>query len=128
MEALAIVTILILIEYFVFSALVGKARVQHQVKAPATSGPPEFERYFRVHQNTLEQLVLVLPSMWIFGYYVQAQIAAGLGLLFIIGRVLYLRGYVADPEKRGRGFGVGILAASILLVGGLIGAVVSWVS
>ena len=127
MEALAVVTILILIEYFVFAALVGKARVQHGVKAPNTSGPAEFERYFRVHQNTLEQLMLLLPSMWIFGYYVNSLIGAGLGVVFLVARVLYVRGYVAEPEKRGLGFMVGFLASAVLMLGGLIGALVAWI-
>ena len=111
-----------------FSALVGRARVRHKVDAPATVGPPEFERYYRVHYNTLEQLIIVLPSMWIFGYFVHTGIAAALGVVFMIGRILYLRGYVAAPETRGRGFVIGILATSILCLGGLIGAVIAWLS
>ena len=128
MEAVAVVTILMVIECFVFSALTGRARVKYDVKAPATVGPPEFERHYRVHQNTLEQLMLVLPSMWVFGLYVHAPTAAGLGLVFVVARVLYLRSYVAAPDKRGPGFIIGFLATLVLMLGGLIGAVMSWVS
>lgn len=85
-----------------------------------------FERYFRVQQNTLEQLVIFLPALWLFGYYVHELIGAALGFIFIVGRFIYCRGYVEDPAKRGTGFVVGEIAQGILLLGGLIGAIVSW--
>jgi len=122
MEYLAVVSALALLEFAVFGALVGAARGRYEVQAPATSGHPEFERYFRVHQNTLEQLIVFLPSLWLFGYWVNPAIGALIGLLFLAGRVLYFRGYVRDPEKRSVGFLVGYLSSSILLLGGLIGA------
>ncbi|MBM4197496.1 MAG: MAPEG family protein [Gammaproteobacteria bacterium] len=118
----AVIT-LALIEFFVFSILVGRARVQYKIEAPAITGHPIFERYHRVHYNTMEQLVLLIPSMLIFASYVSESIAAVLGVVFIISRVVYLRGYVADPKKRGAGFGLSTLPVMILLAGGLIGAV-----
>ena len=125
MPYLAIVTSLALAEYFGISLLVGRARGKYGIKAPATSGHPVFDRTFRVHQNTLEQLVIFLPSLWLFGTFVSAPWGALIGLVFIVGRVIYVRGYVADPEKRGTGFGIGFLANSVLLLGGLIGAIVA---
>jgi uncharacterized MAPEG superfamily protein len=116
---------LAVIQFFVFGALVGRARVKYQVEAPAITGHPVFERYYRVHYNTLEQLVCLVPGMLLFAAYVSAPVAAGLGLLFIIARIIYLRGYVADPKKRGPGFGLSVLPVMILLLGGFIGAVVS---
>lgn len=124
MELVTIVIALSLIEYSVFAMLVGWARGKYGVAAPAVSGDPIFERYYRVQQNTLELLVLFVPGMWMFAQYVSADIAAGLGVVFIIGRFLYLRGYVADPKSRSLGFGLSFLPAQILLIGGLIGAVV----
>ncbi|MEX2205056.1 MAG: MAPEG family protein [Myxococcota bacterium] len=122
MPYLAIVTALALLEYMGIGFLVGSARGKYGIKAPATSGHPVFERTFRVHQNTLEQLIIFVPSLWLFGTYVSAVWGALIGLVFIVGRVVYVRGYVADPEKRGPGFGIGFLANLVLLVGGLIGA------
>jgi len=122
MELVAIVTLLTLLEYFAFGILVGRARVKYGVKAPAISGHPLFERYFRVHQNTAEQLWVFLPSLWLFAHYVHAGAAALLGTVWIVGRVIYLRGYVADPEKRTAGFAIGALASLALLIGALIGA------
>ena len=122
MELVTIVSALALIEYTVFGMLVGKARGTYGIDAPAISGDPIFERYYRVQQNTLEVLVLFIPGMWMFGLYVSAEVAAGLGLIFIVGRVLYLRGYVADPKSRSLGFVLSFIPAQILIIGGLIGA------
>ena len=94
--------------------------------APATTGHPIFERYFRVQQNTLERLVIHLPALWLFGLYASPLWAAILGVVFILGRVLYLRGYVADPGKRGPGFLISELATLVLLVGGVVGAARAW--
>ena len=66
MEYTAIVTVLILLQLFWFAFLVGRQRAKHGIKAPATVGHPEFERAFRAHQNTVEQLVIFLPGMWVY--------------------------------------------------------------
>ncbi len=113
---------LALLEYFVFSTLVGRARGKYNVPAPAISGHPVFDRYFRAHQNTLEQLVIFVPSMLIFSQVFDPRIAAGLGVVFIIGRALYFQGYVAEAGKRGSGFLIGALAQMALLLGSLVGA------
>ena len=82
----------------------------------------EFERYFRVHQNTLELLVVFVPAIWLFGTYVSPTWAALLGLVFVVARVLYLQGYVRDPAKREVGFGLSVLPVMVLLVGALWGS------
>lgn len=125
MALVAVVIALALIEFIVFGLLVARARVQCNVKPPATTGHPVFERYFRVQQNTLEQLIVFVPSVWLFGMYVSPLWAAGLGVVFVIGRALYLTGYVADPKKRGAGFGMSFLPNVILAVGALVGAILS---
>ena len=127
MAPVAIVTAMILIEYFVFSILVGRERARSKIEAPVTTGDPIFERYFRVHQNSLERMIVMLPAMWLFAHYISVPVAAGLGLVFIVGRYLYLRGYVADPGKRGLGFGIGVIAETILLLGALGGAALTWI-
>jgi glutathione S-transferase len=124
-ELIAIVTALALLQTFVFAFQVGQARVKHAVSAPATSGNEEFDRAFRIHQNTIEQMVIFVPSLWMFGYYVDARIGAGVGLVFVIARFIYRSAYRGDPQNRGTGFSIGALSMMILLIGGLIGAVVS---
>ncbi len=125
MELIAIVTALALLQTFVFAFQVGQARVKHSVDAPATTGSDEFDRAFRVHQNTIEQMVIFVPSLWMFGFYVDAKIGAGVGLVFIIARLIYRNAYRGNPKGRGTGFSIGALSMMILLVGGLIGAVMS---
>ena len=125
MEYVAIVTVLSLLQVFVFAIQVGQQRAKHGVNAPATTGPAEFERAFRVHENTIEQLIIFLPAMWIFATYWRADVAAALGVVFIIGRQIYRNAYLADPAKRSTGFSIGALAMTILLLGGLVGAVMN---
>jgi hypothetical protein len=120
-----VVISLALMQYFLFGMAVGRARGRFGIAAPATTGHPEFERVFRVQMNTLEQLIMLIPGMWIFGTYVNASWAAGLGVVFIIGRALYSAGYTKEPKKRGWGFAVSALPVMILLAGGLIGAAMS---
>ena len=126
MELVAIVTGLALLQVIWFSIQVGQQRAKHGINAPAMSGHQDFDRMFRIHQNTIEQLVIFIPAMWLFGYYMHAQIAAGLGVVFIIGRQLYRNGYLGDPKGRAVGFGLGGLATLMLLLGGMVGAGMSY--
>ena len=123
MAPAAIVIILAVIDYIVFGVLVGKARARYGVKAPAISGHEVFERYFRVQQNTLETLVAFIPGISLFALFVNPNWAAWIGIVYVIGRIVYFRAYVADPSKRGTGFLLTILPTVILLIGGLIGAI-----
>ena len=122
MEPVAVVIALALVQYIAFGMLVAWARGKYGVKAPAVTGHETFDRYFRVHQNTLELLVAFVPAIWLFGMYVDPTWAALLGLVFIVARMLYLRGYVTDPAKREVGFTLSILPVLMLLVGALWGA------
>ena len=115
----ALVTLLALLVYAWNFMGAGQARGKHQIAAPATTGHPEFERKLRIQQNMLEQLIAFLPSLWIFCLTVQPLIGAALGLIFVIGRIIYSAAYAADPAKRSLGFGLGALPTIILLVGAL---------
>jgi len=119
------IVLLALIEYMIFGGFVGWARGKYGVKAPATTGHPVFERYFRVQMNTLENLVIFIPGMYAFAYYVHVNLAALLGLVFIIGRILYFQGYVKEPKARHRGSMISSIAMVILVLGGLIGALIA---
>lgn len=123
MEYVYLVIVLALIEYFVFGGLVGHARGKYGVKAPECTGPDEFNRIFRVHQNTLEWLIVFVPAMWLFGTYVHAPTAAGIGVVGVIGRALYAQGYIADPAKRSTGAMISGLAVTALLLGSLVGVI-----
>ncbi len=121
MELTALVTLLVATEYFFLAIMVGKCRSETGIAAPKIIGDDKFERVFRVQQNTLEQLVIFFPAMWVFAFYVSDEIAAALGVVFLAGRVMYARGYVQHPDKRGPGFIIGSLATLALLLGGLVG-------
>jgi uncharacterized MAPEG superfamily protein len=119
----AIVTVLALIVFMVTAFRVGGARARHGVEAPATTGNEIFERHFRVQMNTLEQLVLLLPGLWIWTAYWGELWAAVLGVVWIVGRIIYMNSYVADPKKRSAGFGLTFLPSIVLLIGALAGAI-----
>ncbi len=125
MALVHLVMMLAVLELFGFGIAVAAARARYKVRAPATSGHPDFERYYRIQVNTLEQLMVFLPSLWTFAVFVSATWAAGLGLVFVIGRLLYFIGYAKAAEKRGPGFLIGAIPTMILLAGGSIGAVLA---
>lgn len=122
MAAVYAVMMLAVLEYYLFSFAVGAARARYKVPAPATSGNPDFERVHRVHVNTLEQMMVFLPSLWTFAVFVSERWAAILGLVYVLGRVVYFVGYSKAANKRGIGFMIGALPTMALLFGGLIGA------
>jgi len=117
-----IVTALALLQYLAFGFRVARARGRYGVKAPAVTGNEVFERHFRVQQNTLEQLIVLVPGLYLLSHYFNPWIAAALGLVYLVGRELFAASYVKDPAKREIGFGLSFLPSVILLLGGLIGA------
>ena len=123
MEFVALVTLLLIVQYLVFGALVGKARGDTGVAAPAVTGHEDFERAYRVQMNTLEQLMIALPAMWVCAYYFMPLPAALLGLAFFMGRVLYRATYVKNPAKRGPGMMIGFLACVVMIALGLWGVI-----
>lgn len=127
MDWVIIVTVLALLQYTVFGIQVGAMRAKHQVKAPAMSGPPEFERMFRIHYNTMEQLVLFLPLMWIFAHVVNPLYAAGFGVVFIVARFIYRAAYLKDPASRSTGFTLTVLPSAVMAIWLLVAAVLSLV-
>src|SRR5436305_9122190 len=98
----AIVTILVLALYFYMGGVVGRMRGRHNVLAPATIGHPEFERAFRVHVNTVEQLMVFLPLLWLATvlYNGIVWLPALFGVVFLIGRIIYMQIYMSEPQKR----------------------------
>ncbi len=124
----SLVTVLALLMYFVVTINVGRARAKYGVKPPAMSGSPEFECVVRVQQNTLEQLIVFLPALWIFSLFINEIWAASIGAVWILGRILYAWGYYQAPEKRFVGFGMASLATMALLGGSLFGTVMTAVS
>src|SRR4029077_8798223 len=114
----AIVTVLAVLMFFWTGLLVGRMRGKHDIKAPATTGNPEFECAFRVQMNTLEQIVVFLPLLWLSNSYfaMMPYLTGALGLVWIVGRIMYATGYMADPSKRSTGFLISLVATAGLLI------------
>ena len=119
----SLVILLALLEYSLFGALVSRARGKYGIKAPAVSGNPVFERYFRVQQNTLEHLVMVIPAMLIFAWFLSDLWSAVLGLLYVVSRIFYAYAYVKEPASRHYPAMAGGFLTLALMLGGLVGVV-----
>jgi glutathione S-transferase len=113
----ALVTLLAILFYFYSSVLVSRARRKFGVKLPAISGNADFERVFRAQMNTLEWMPIFLPALWLFAIYISDAIAAAIGVVWIVGRILYVLGYAKATEKRGPGFAIQSIAAIALWLG-----------
>ncbi|MFA7415341.1 MAG: MAPEG family protein [Rhizobium sp.] len=122
MRFTVLATFAALIAYTWFLIKVARARKEFGIAAPKTSGHESFERIFRVQQNTVEQLVLFLPALWLFGFYVSDPLAGILGLCWTGARALYASQYYEDASKRGPGAALTFLISILLLIGGTIGA------
>ena len=120
-----IIAMLALIEYLYFGMQVGGARGRSGVAAPAVTGDPAFERAFRAHQNTLEQLIIFIPGLYASAYFVHELFAVAAGVVFLVGRAIYFRAYCEDAEKRGTGMLITAAGNVTLLLGGLIGALLT---
>jgi len=111
----ALITALTTIVITIAMYFVGRARGKYQIKAPAITGHPDFERAFRAHQNTLEQAIMFLPLLWLASMYCNEQYAAYLGYAWLLGRLWYVFGYIAEAGKRSMGFMIGAIAQLGLL-------------
>lgn len=119
----ALVTLLICLLLFGTAANVGRARVRYGIKAPAVAGHEVFERAYRIQMNTLENTVLVLPTLWLSAGFIGDRGAAMLGAVWLVARVWYAIAYQADPMRRGASFGLSMLAFGALGLGALWGVV-----
>jgi glutathione S-transferase len=122
----AFVTLLDMVLYFLVTLNVGRARMKYKIVAPETEGPPEFKQVFRVQQNTLEQLMLHLPLLWIAAFAMSDVFAAAFGAIWTLGRVLYARGYYTKPKRRHKGFMIAMAINAVLGLGALVGTIAAF--
>lgn len=121
----AFVTLLDMVLYFILFMNVGRARTKFNVQAPSTDGPEEFLRIFRTHMNTLEQLAFHLPLLWIAAYAMDDVFAAAFGSVWLLGRILYARGYYRKAKSRNKGFLISFVMNIILFIGAMAGTLAS---
>lgn len=125
MEYVAMVIVLLVLQYVWFAFKVGQVRVKTDTPAPRMDGPEAFLRANRVHQNTGEMLIALIPAMLVFAHYAHATAAAIGGVIFLLSRFWYDSAYRTNPGKRGAAFITGFAVFVILAVGGLVGIVMS---
>ena len=127
METATLIVMLALAEYTFFTIRVGASRGKLGVNAPACTGNETFERLFRVQQNTLEQIVIFVPGIYAFAYFVSVKWVWIPGALFIVGRFLYSGEYLSKPDSRVPGMSMTLLANAILIIGVLIKLVMNMI-
>lgn len=125
MEYATIIAMLALVQYMFFIAMVGKSRLKYGIKAPSCTGNENFERVFRVQQNTIEQLVIFLPALFGFSYYVSPLWGPVIGTVYLVGRFVYYHAYVTDPASRGAGMLLTFIPNAMLTLGAIAGAIYS---
>ena len=123
MDHATLIVLLALFQYVWFTGRVGLARGKYGVNAPACDGDENFDRLFRVQQNTMEQLIVFIPATFIFAYYFSELWVLLPGLAFILGRFLYSAEYKKDPKSRTPGMVITLLANVVLVLGGFYGLV-----
>jgi glutathione S-transferase len=122
----AAVTVLTAMVLYYTMFIVGRTRKTHNIWPPAMTGHPDVDRALRVQGNSVEQVVIFLPLLWVATLYFHGWIPAALGLVWCLGRVLYAVGYMKEANKRGPGFAIASLATLALLILSIWGLVVSW--
>lgn len=123
MNYIHLVALAAIAQFLLFGIMVGRARAKYGVKAPAISGHPMFERAWRVQMNTLEQLVCFLPALFLAGMYWSNVIIGFIGLVYLFGRFIYWRSYLADPSKRSLGFVLTVLPTFALVIAAFVGII-----
>ena len=123
MEYASLIVLLALLQYVWFTMRVGISRGKYHVDAPSCEGDENWERLFRIQQNTMEQLIVFIPASYAFAYYMSATWVLLAGGLYIIGRFLYSAEYLKDPKTRTPGMTITLLANVILLAGALFGLI-----
>lgn len=123
----ALVSLAAVLVCFAFALQSGTMRAKHKVPAPSMDGPEDFKRAARVHANTIEQIVLFLPVLWLFAMFWGDAWAALIGIVWPVGRIVYAQGYMRDPKGRGPGFVVSLAPTAVLFVGAVIGAALALV-
>lgn len=125
MEYIELVGALAVLQFFFFGFMTGSARRKSGLKAPTVTGDAGFERMYRVQTNTLETLVAFLPALFIAGNHWPSALVSGIGAIYLVGRFIYWRAYISNPESRGLGFMLSILPTFVLIALAILGPLIS---
>lgn len=119
----ALVTLAALVLFIGAGTAVGVGRHRYGIKAPAMTGHDVFERLVRAQMNTLEQIVVFLPALWLSAIYWSETISMWIGAAWVVVRLAYIVLYVRAPERRGLAFTVGSLLNAALVIGAAVGVI-----
>ena len=125
MEYATIIVMLALAQYMFFITRVGRSRVTFDIRAPACTGNENFELIFRIQQNTGEQLIIFIPALFAFSYYVSPLWGPAIGIVYLVGRFVYYYAYLSDPASRGPGMLMTFIPNAVLALGAIIGCVLN---
>ena len=118
----AIDTLLVVLLTFLLAGRVAYCRNRYKIEAPATTGNPNFERAFRTHVNTVEQIAMFLPTLWVASLFYGTEIPFYLGIVWVIGRVIYAVGYAQNnTQLRGPGALLSLACLVVLFVLSVMG-------
>ncbi len=78
-----------------------------------------------MHVNTLEMLAAFLPSLFIAGNHWSSVVVSAFGLIYLIGRFVYWRAYISNPDKRRFGFMLSMLPTLALIIMAISGTIFS---
>lgn len=123
MHLISLISLIFAAQLVYFAFMTGMARGKHGVKAPATSGNEAFEQVFRAQQNSLEQAIPFLVTLWGFAYYTSATAAAVTGAIFVLSRFWFFAAYSKDPASRSKAFMIGFLTMVVQFIGAMVGLV-----
>jgi glutathione S-transferase len=123
MDHATLIVLLALLQYVWFTGRVGAARGKYKVNAPACDGDENWNRLFRIQQNTMEQLIVFVPATYAFAFYLSELWVLVPGLGFLVGRFLYSAEYLKDPKSRTPGMAITLLSNVVLVLGALYGLV-----
>ena len=89
------------------------------------SGPTQFGEIYEAAVRGIERAVGDRRRETALALHLSPGTPA-MAAVWIVGRLVYMQAYLADPAKRSAGFGMTLLATAALLVLSVIGVVMSW--
>jgi len=117
----AFITLLTVALLFAVTFNVGRARGKYRIQAPATTGHEMFERAYRIQLNTIENVLMFLPALWLYAIFIGDKGAGDSGMIWLVGRIWYAIAYQTNPAKRGYGFLISLLVIAGLWLGAAYG-------
>ena len=117
----AFITLLTVALLFAVTFNVVRARGKYRIQAPATTGHEMFERAYRIQLNTIENVLMFLPALWLYAMFIGDKGAGDSDMIWLVGRIWYAIAYQTNPAKQGYGFLISLLVIAGLWLGAAYG-------